>query len=574
MNGNRMKYASTPTYGMQKRGFQKKAAEKQPPAPDFTQAPEQAAQPLVPPTGFMPAQGAVPNAPLFTQTGANPFAPVPMGMPGMPAQQTNPFLTGGAPQYGGMPGAMGAPYSYGATPLAQGGMMNPLMGQPGANPPPLQRQTPEPKQSAPFSPRAQGYIPPQQPVATNRTIPANSFQTGSAPMGAAGPNGIPAQQTFAPLPYNNPALGANPYLGMGGAPNPGMPVSGMPTTGMPGMPGGYPPDMNYPGYAQATPQRKPFNAALLVKALLFGVLPMLLLLGMVIPALSVLRYVFVGLAVISVAALWGLQMFQQSTRSAVTIVFVALCCLALFGGNGNADVQQTSANGSRSSTPEPNAVISVDTTAAPAPTAAPPQVEVLGASDAELRLSTFMDFWSTSRVEDMVSYVQPSWATLQDSPAKELFNLLSNRTPLDYSIEAISGTSADSSRTVTMSATIDKNNGKEPVTYRFMILMIKEDGNWYVDPHSLATNDVVTENPDATPTVGNMTAAPRTTVTPTPAPDTLLYYNPDGGSYYHADANCPSVKEEYLPLPGSFPYSDLASHKSLFPCLQCGAPTE
>ena len=46
---------------------------------------------------------------------------------------------------------------------------------------------------------------------------------------------------------------------------------------------------------------------------------------------------------------------------------------------------------------------------------------------------------------------------------------------------------------MTMSAYIDKNNGKEPVRYRFMILMVKESGDWFVDPNSLATNDTVTE---------------------------------------------------------------------------------
>ena len=267
-------------------------------------------------------------------------------------------------------------------------------------------------------------------------------------------------------------------------------------------------------------------------------------------------------------------MFQQSTRSAITIVYIALCCVALFAGGGR-DAQQVSAAGRATATPEPTtAAIVLDSTLAPETTVEAPQDEALGTSEAELRLSTFMDFWQTSRVEDMVGFVLPSWATLQDSPAKELFNLLGNRTPIEYTLEAISGTNLDTSRTVTMSATIDKNNGKDPVTYRFMILMIKEDGNWYVDPKSLATNDVVTTDPNSTPTVGNMTAAPRTTITPTPAPETPLYYNPDGGTYYHSDPYCPSVKSEFLPLPGSFPYSELDAYSNLQPCLMCGAPTE
>ena len=46
MNTNRTKYASTPTYGMSKRGFTKKSNIPQAPAePDFSQTPE---QPVVP----------------------------------------------------------------------------------------------------------------------------------------------------------------------------------------------------------------------------------------------------------------------------------------------------------------------------------------------------------------------------------------------------------------------------------------------------------------------------------------------------------------------------------------------
>ena len=37
-----------------------------------------------------------------------------------------------------------------------------------------------------------------------------------------------------------------------------------------------------------------------------------------------------------------------------------------------------------------------------------------------------------------------------------------------------------------------------------------------------------------------------------------LYYNPNGGSYYHSDANCNSVKSRYLPLTG-FAYAELES---------------
>ena len=59
-----------------------------------------------------------------------------------------------------------------------------------------------------------------------------------------------------------------------------------------------------------------------------------------------------------------------------------------------------------------------------------------------------------------------------------------------------------------------------------------------------------------------------------PADETPLYYNPDGGSYYHADQNCSIIDSKYLPLKGSFLYSqrDEEAYKKLNPCANCNAP--
>ena len=59
-----------------------------------------------------------------------------------------------------------------------------------------------------------------------------------------------------------------------------------------------------------------------------------------------------------------------------------------------------------------------------------------------------------------------------------------------------------------------------------------------------------------------------------PAADLALYRNPDGGSNYHLDQNCPGVKEKFLPLEGGFTYGDLESdtYKKLKPCVHCAAP--
>ena len=55
-----------------------------------------------------------------------------------------------------------------------------------------------------------------------------------------------------------------------------------------------------------------------------------------------------------------------------------------------------------------------------------------------------------------------------------------------------------------------------------------------------------------------------------PADDTPLYYNPKGGSIYHAVAECPSVKKKYLPLT-AFTYGELedSPYAKLTACPYC-----
>ncbi len=247
-------------------------------------------------------------------------------------------------------------------------------------------------------------------------------------------------------------------------------------------------------------------------------------------------------------------------------------------GSGDRDVTQTAASVNAAGSAQATAAAQSTTAVTPEAQATPAPTEDTSASEAEARLSTFMDYWSVNNIEEMVNFVSPGWTAEQDAPAQALFMLISNRTPLNYTIESISGTTGDSSRTGTMSADIDKNNGKDPTRYRFTILMISSDNEWYVDPNSLATNDE--EEATATPAPGQTTIsqslAPRMTVTPIPAADTKLYYNENGGKYYHLDPNCSSINSKYLPLTSYFLYSQLDDepYSSLTPCVKCGAPTQ
>ena len=57
---------------------------------------------------------------------------------------------------------------------------------------------------------------------------------------------------------------------------------------------------------------------------------------------------------------------------------------------------------------------------------------------------------------------------------------------------------------------------------------------------------------------------------PYPEDDLELYYNPNGGSYYHSTANCSNVKSRYLPLT-AFTYGELDTgvFAKLKPCTHC-----
>ncbi|MDD3337134.1 MAG: hypothetical protein PHI98_16755 [Eubacteriales bacterium] len=582
MNANRMKYASTPTYGMQKRGLlnkktpvPSKAAE----APDFSRVPDQAV--TMPAFFSTPVQqGEFPSMPYTAPTQPAYF---PQGMSIPPMQ--------------GIPGAYPGSAYQNYSPIQPMGQQQPTWQSPlqsTASPaiPPLGNSVPATASFNGFSTRAQGFVPPQAQMNTPQGSGMPSISAAPAvqpaPYQAGAP--LPNTQMYGSMPMMNGAPIMSASTPLGGAPAaPAMGygaqnsyMAGQTTASFPPV---QPPQA--PVYPQATvhpKQQKPLDMNKLWSIFLFGMLPLLFIPCLFIPqSLNFIRYAFLVLSVCGMGGMWYRQMYGSATRMIISIAYVALCIVTVsMLMQGNRDLQQTSAGvpPSVQQSQSPDELLAagaaspeVTLTPTPAPTTA-------GKSEAQMRLETFMSNWAGNRVEDMVVLVQPSWATVQDTPANRLFMLLGNRTPTDYTIEEISGTDEDTSRTVTMTATIDKNNGKDPSIYRFMVLMVKEGGEWYVDPNSLATNDQVETNEGNVVTskdVGTATEAPRTTVSPSPPPSTMLYYNPDGGNYYHLDPNCESIKEEYRPLQGSFPYSELGilpESKSLLPCIKCGAPVE
>ena len=188
--------------------------------------------------------------------------------------------------------------------------------------------------------------------------------------------------------------------------------------------------------------------------------------------------------------------------------------------------------------------------------------EETGNESANELLRGFFTFWSGDDLDGMLSMCAPSWYEAQEEPRLRLFTILQNRTPLSYTPMEISDVEGG------RIAEFDRHNGREPQAYRLAVVMMKENGQWFIDPECLWNYEVytATEAPDETGSE------------PTPAPeitaDTVLYYNPEGGTMYHLDPECRIIHPNFLPLTGHFTVSQLndPEYSELRPCNVCGAP--
>ncbi len=176
---------------------------------------------------------------------------------------------------------------------------------------------------------------------------------------------------------------------------------------------------------------------------------------------------------------------------------------------------------------------------------------------AEHVLNEFFSCWHTGNRDGMLPLTSPSWQQAQEDPAAALSRLLEWVPEDDLEIVSISGSEADTMRTAKVRVTIRKDR------YAFQVVMIREDGRWYINPQSLALP--IPPTAQHTPTQPPLSAG---------MPAMALYYNPDGGSYYHLDPNCPAVSARYLPMQGQFFFSQLNNegYRMLEPCRYCGAP--
>lgn len=449
-------------------------------------------------------------------------------------------------------------------------------------PPPVQPFTPIPQ--PPYGPGA--GQPQQQPyfAPANAAMPQAPVYPPMQPAYASTASGY-AQPAYGQMPQQSAASPA----GQGYRPAPYQPAAAPLQQPLPYMPPQTYAPQSFP--QEYAVRQKPRQQDTWLQICLLGILP-LLFIGTFFIAGEALKWAFLILAGICLAAMWLQRSFVPSARTTLTLVYGALmlvCAVSLFASAAPRD-QTTSAGlynnqgqgqvqpPTATQTPAPqNGMVPTNNNGEPDLSAVALSEEdnttMLGESQAEQQLKMFFDFWIVKKQDEMLNLVAPSWASLQETPAKSLFFILTNRTPLDYTFENISGSDSDSSRTITLTANIDKNNGREPVKIRFQVLMLKENGTWYVDPKSLSSNDEVAEQ---TPVVNENGATPTPSAQPTstPAPKTKLYYNEDGGKYYHSVSDCDAVNKKYIPLT-SFYYKDLNTDKfkGLNPCPDCDPPT-
>ena len=291
-----------------------------------------------------------------------------------------------------------------------------------------------------------------------------------------------------------------------------------------------------------------------------------------------LKIVTILLAAGSAGFLWLKPVTAENRRLTYSIVALAICVLTAvsFLMKPNKDVtrtggEQTTAVGTDAGNTETQqgGVPEIPASGQSAlVTEETPEPEMTADKALMERLVSFFTFWSGNRQDEMLSLCAPSWLSKEENPRTSLFGLLANRTPKDCTPESITGTDADTTRKVTVTSTMDRNNGKPAEKYRMTIMMVKESNEWYIDPQSLQTYESL-ETPDP-----NITNTPAPTETPAVYGNTVLYYNPKGGEYYHLDPNCKIINPKFLPLGGQFTYGEIQNdpYNKLKPCNVCGAP--
>ena len=290
------------------------------------------------------------------------------------------------------------------------------------------------------------------------------------------------------------------------------------------------------------------------------ILPIIFIVALIL-GYSEVHWGFVALSALALLCMWAFGAFIPQARKTMTLIYTALMMVSVAAAlwfttslmQPPADPTSAYNNGDLSNlfgrdvTASQVGTYADTVNANNAQPAAKPEETPDSRSLAQERLEQFMNSWMNLDYTAMLNYCSPAWKNAQSNPEQAIFKVRGTQTP-----------------TITMEALIDRGDGNEPTRYRYEVLMLRVNGQWYVDPASLTA---------ATKIVNAGTPTPNYTLMPTnsPDPNMKLYYNPDGGSFYHTDENCSSTSIKYLPLKGSFLYSEIGNY-DLKPCSKCNAP--
>ncbi len=311
-------------------------------------------------------------------------------------------------------------------------------------------------------------------------------------------------------------------------------------------------------------------------------LPVLFLVCLMVPV-PALRWIFLGLTLASVLAMWLLKAFVHSARNTLTVIYAALAVvigLALFI-NRQPPVDRSAssaamAKASMFSNPDTGSVNAfLNELNTPSPEEEEEDESANSAvPEAQARLDAFFRAWGNNSTAELKEYCLPSWVNEQQSAETVLFQMLRRSRPLDHTVEETSGGDGANSRIMTVKATFDENGVS--IVKRMRVIMKKINDLWYIDPNSLDGVKVDEAAEAAAMASYQMIAS---TIAPTAEPkeegeSLTVYYNLHGGKYYHTTPYCKAVDPSYWPLLGEIPFELINSkeYSKLLPCPKCGAP--
>lgn len=310
-------------------------------------------------------------------------------------------------------------------------------------------------------------------------------------------------------------------------------------------------------------------------------LPVFFLAALIFPV-PLLRWGFLAAAAVSVLLMWVLGAFVRSARNMLTVFYLALAVvlgLAMFMDRQTPESRNIAVSRvnqenlfNNPDMASVNAMLNEMSPATPEPTEEAEAQEQVSA--AQLRLDAFFETWAQGSTSEMLTYCDPAWISEQQQPEATIFQMLMRTKPEKSSnvTEQMSGSDSDAMRIAQVKARFQ--DGGTNVLRRMNIILKRVNGVWYVDPKSLDGVDV-DEAAELLAEQNRVMSASTIAPTDTPGPQSgiTVYYNEDGGKYYHANRTCEAVRSEYWPLTAfSFDLINSQPFKNLKPCTKCNPP--